>query len=204
MIEAAPQSWPCPLCDRPCNGPVHEGCQAKLDENLAALPALYVELEDALYPGRRGGEGRTGTRTAPIPCNLDALDLRAHGGIEGILGSWEDDVRSILGWDLRPFRGSTQQTVIGCVAFLRLQLPWIVTEHPAAREFSDELRQIAGQARRLVTGEAPPRRVTVACPCGGTMRVTLDTPGARCPSCSTQYGHTEVLQLPAAERRVAA
>ncbi|MET9517450.1 hypothetical protein [Streptomyces sp. NPDC002994] len=204
MNAPAPLSWPCPLCDRPCNGPVHEGCQAKVDENLTALPALYVQLADALYPGRRGGDGRTGTRTAPLPCNEEALDLRSRGGIAGVLSGWTLDLYEREGWQSFPVFGSVETAVTEYAKILRINLPWIIDQHPAAREFADEVRLIAGQARRLVTGETPPRRVTVSCPCGGTMRVTLDTPGARCPGCSTQYGHTEVLQLPAAERRTAA
>ena len=31
----------------------------------------------------------------------------------------------------------------------------------------------------------------------------LDTAGVRCPDCSTQYGHSEALRLPLAERRAA-
>lgn len=198
-----PQSWPCAVCLRPSQPRVHDGCRQRIAENLADLPALYRQLADALHPGRRGGDGRTGTRTAPLPCNLDTLDLRARGGIEGVLTSWEDDIRDILDWQPRPFRGDVQQTVTGSAAFLLLQLPWICDTHPAVKELADELRQIVGQARRLITGEPAPRRVTVLCPCGGTMRVTLDTPGARCSGCGTQYGHSEVLQLPMADRAAA-
>jgi hypothetical protein len=31
----------------------------------------------------------------------------------------------------------------------------------------------------------------------------VDTAGIRCPACSTQYGHSEALRLPLAERRAA-
>ncbi|MGW1894004.1 hypothetical protein ACWCP6_27685 [Streptomyces sp. NPDC002004] len=53
-------------------------------------------------------------------------------------------------------------------------------------------------------GERPPRRVPVACPCGQALRVTLDSPWARCSGCGTQYGHSELMVLPLAERRTAA
>lgn len=59
-------------------------------------------------------------------------------------------------------------------------------------EIADELRKTVGQARRLIDGERPPRRVSVACTCGHTLRVTLDIVGIRCPMCGTQYGHSEL------------
>lgn len=46
--------------------------------------------------------------------------------------------------------------------------------------------------------------VEVACPCGSVLHITLDTAGCCCPGCGQQHGHSEVLQLPVAERRIAA
>ncbi|MFF5703440.1 hypothetical protein ACFY7H_13165 [Streptomyces sp. NPDC012794] len=202
MIET-PQSWPCTLCLKPSRDTVHASCRQHVYEDLAELPALYRQLGDALQPSRRGDQTRGGTRTAPLPCSLDALDLRARGGIQGVLTSWEDDVRDTLDWEERPFRGSIQQDVDGAAAFLQNQLAWICDSHPAAKELGDEIRQIAGQARRLITGERPARRIPVACPCGQVLRVTLDTPGVRCGGCETQYGHADVLRLPMAQRTAA-
>jgi len=198
-----PQSWPCPLCLKPSRDTVHASCRQHVYEDLADLPKLYRQLADALEPSRRGDQARGGTRTAPLPCSLDALDLRARGGIQGVLTSWEDDVRDTLDWELRPFRGSIEQDVDGSAQFLQVQLAWICDSHPAAKELADEIRQIAGQARRLITGEKPPRRIGVTCPCGTVLRVTLDTPGVRCGGCEAQYGHAEVLRLPMAERAAA-
>lgn len=200
---AAPASWPCELCDRPSRDRVHDGCRDRLDCHLAALPVLYRQLAEVLLPGRAGGDGRAGSRAAPLPVNLDALDLRARGGIEGILTSWERDCRDLLGWSPPPFRGTVEQQVEGAVIFLRGNLWWICDEHPAVREFAAEVRQITGRAGVVVTGEKPERRVKVACPCGHTLSVTISTPGARCGGCGEQYGHTEVLQLPEAGRRAA-
>lgn len=202
MIET-PQSWPCPLCLKPSRDTVHASCRQHVYEDLGQLPDLYRQLADALQPGRRGDTGRSGTRTAPLPCNLEALDLRSRGGIQGVLTSWEDDVRDTLTWEDRPFRGSIEQDVDGSAGFLQTQLAWICDSHPAAKEFADEIRQIAGQARRLITGDRPARRIPVACPCGTVLRVTLDTPGVRCGGCETQYGHAEVLRLPLAQRAAA-
>lgn len=201
--SAAPNPWPCAICSRPARGRVHDGCRRRLDDDLAALPALYRQLADVLEPGRAGGDGRTSSRTAPLPVRLDALDLRARGGIEGILTTWEADIRDLLAWAPTPFRGSVEQQVDGASVFLRTNLDWICDQHPAINEFAAEIRQTAGHARTLITGEKPERRITVACPCGGTLRVTVSTPGVQCPACRQQYGHTEALRLPIAERRAA-
>lgn len=199
----APQSWPCEVCRRPSVPRVHAGCQERLDDNLAALPGLYRELADVLEPGRRGDGGRSGSKTAPLPVNERVLDLRSRGGVEGVVITWERDARELLGWSPPPFRGNVEQTILGAVAFLRTNLDWFCDSHAAVYEMAQDVRRVRAEAEALITGERPPRRVAVVCPCGGTMKVTLDTPGARCPACTQQYGHTEVLRLPLAERNAA-
>ncbi|MFD5910268.1 hypothetical protein ACFWHL_16275 [Streptomyces massasporeus] len=200
MLDA-PQSYPCAVCDRPSVPRVHPGCQDRIRENLDALPGLYRQLAGALTPGRRGGDGRTATRSAPLPCSIEALDLRARGGIEGVLASWAADFYEREGWTL-PQYGSVESAVAGYSGILVINLRLLCDEHPAIRELADEVRQVTGQARRIITGEAPPRKVPVACPCGRVLRVTLDTPGERC-GCGQQYGHDELFRLPLAERRAA-
>lgn len=193
----------CAICRNPSTVRVHEGCRERLDDNLAALPQLYRQLEEHLAPGRRGDSGRTGSRTAPLPVNERVLDLRSRGGIEGVVTTWERVAREDLGWDPAPFRGDVQQTVDGAVAFLRAQVSWFCDAHEAVFELADDVRRVRAECDAIIGGERPPRRIPVTCPCGTVLRVTLDTPGARCPGCETQYGHAEVLQLPMAERSAA-
>ncbi|MER6488778.1 hypothetical protein ABT264_35180 [Streptomyces virginiae] len=193
----------CELCFRPAATRVHDGCKQKIRENLDQLPGLYAALADALQPTRSGDSGRASSgRTAPIPCNLEALDLRARGGIEGVLATWAADLCEREQWQL-PQYGTIEAAVDGYADLLRRNLDMICDEHPAVREFAAEIRQIVGQASRLTTGEKPARRIPVQCGCGTVLRITIDTPGARCPGCETQYGHAEVLQLPMAERAAA-
>ncbi|MFP3986918.1 hypothetical protein U9R90_05325 [Streptomyces sp. E11-3] len=199
---STPASWPCEVCSRPSTPRVHPGCQQRIHDNLTALPGLYRALADALVPGRRGGDGRTATRSAPVPCNLDTLDLRARGGIEGVLASWAADLCERETWQL-PQYGTVEAAVDGYAALLERNLNTICDEHPAVREFADELRNIVGQARRILDGEKPPRRIPVACPCGQVLRVTVHTPAIKCHGCDQQYGHDEVLRLPMADRSAA-
>ncbi|MEU0200885.1 MULTISPECIES: hypothetical protein [unclassified Streptomyces] len=201
MFDDAPEQ-PCAICDKPSRTRVHAGCRERIDANLRELPQLYRQLGDALMPGRRGGDGRSATRTAPLPCSLDTLDLVARGGIEGVVGGWARDLCEREQWDVPDYQ-SVAAIVDWACATLGLNLVMICDEHPAVREMADELKQTVGQARRIITGEKPPRRIGVACHCGRTLKVTLDTAGVRCPDCSAQYGHSEALQLPLAERRAA-
>lgn len=200
MLDTPPPT--CTICDRPARDRVHPGCRDRIADNLRELPQLYRQLGDALQPSRRGSDGRTGSRSAPLPCSLDSLDLRARGGIEGVVGGWARDLCERERWDIPAYQ-SVVAIVDWACSILGLNLAMICDEHPAVRELAAEIAQTADQARRIITGEKPPRRVPVACPCGHTLRVTLDTAGVRCPACSTQYGHSEALQLPLAERRAA-
>jgi hypothetical protein len=198
-----PASWPCAICNRPSAPRVHPGCQERIRDNLAALPGLYRALGGELIPGRRGGDGRSATRSAPLPCSLDVLDLRSRGGLEGVVATWAADLCDRERWQL-PQYGTVEAAVDGYSGLLLINLTLLCDEHPAIAELADELRKIVGQARRIIDGETPPRRIPVTCPCGHTLRVTLDTAGVRCPSCETSYGHSEALRLPLAERRAAA
>ncbi|WP_412079005.1 hypothetical protein ACLF6K_37310 [Streptomyces xanthophaeus] len=193
----------CAICRNPSTVRVHPGCEERLDAGLAALPQLYRALEQHLAPTRNNDNGRAASRTAPLPVNERVLDLRARGGIEGVVTTWERDARETLGWDLAPFRGDVQQTVDGAVTFLRAQVPWFCDAHPAVFELAQDIRRLKAECDAIIGGERPPRRIPVTCPCGTVLRITLDTPGARCPGCEVQYGHAEVLQLPMAERSAA-
>lgn len=205
IVNDAPQSWPCELCRKPSVPRLHDGCAARLAENLAVIPQLYRDLEDVLQPGRHGVSSiRAGGSTPPLPVNERVLDLRARGGIEGVVTTWERDVREQLGWDAPPLRGDVQQTIDGAVLFLQNNLHWMLDAHPAVFEFKEDVRRLRAECEAMTTGEKPPRRIPVQCPCGQVLRVTLDTDGARCAGCETQYGHGELFDLPLAERRAAA
>jgi hypothetical protein len=193
---------PCAICDRPARERVHPGCRDRIDANLCELPQLYRQLGEALMPGRRGGDGRSATRTAPLPCSLDTLDLLARGGIEGVVGGWARDLCERENWTI-PYYGMITSTVDSACGILGLNLAMICDEHPAVREMADELRQVAGQARRIVTDEKPPIRIPVACTCGNTLRVSLDMDGIRCTHCQTQYDHAGMLGLTPARRAAA-
>lgn len=182
-------------------------CIARIDRDLMMLAGprgLYARLGGQLEPGSGSdGPAVSGSRSAAAPVRLEALSLIANGGVISTLESWVEDWAT-YGLAQICEGGRLQHRLDRAVATLRLNLQRAAGRHVAIDEFAAEIARVRRQCEAQLGGEKPPRRVTVACPCGGTMRVTLDTPGARCGGCETQYGHAEVLQLPMAERSVAA
>lgn len=181
-------------------------CERRIAENLAALAGpggLYARLCLRIQPGRRGtGPAVSGTPAAAIPVNLETLNLTANGGVVSTLETWVEDWAS-YGLATIGTGGRLQYRVDRAVATLRLNLPQAVHRHPALDEFAREIQQARRQAEAIVAGEKKPAKVPVQCPCGGTIWVAVDTPGETCRGCGQEYGHTEVLRLPLAERAAA-
>jgi len=206
---------PAPVCTI-CHGNLYENelghqacrpCTDRVDLNLRALAGpdgLYARLTRSLRPGSSsGGPVVSGSRTAPLPVRLEPLSLAARGGVVTILQTWLVDWHETLGYRHPRWEGDLQQQCDQAVKRLRVLLPWAAEAHGAFDEFFREVAQLRRQCETATGGEKPPRRIGVQCSCGHTLRVTLDTAGIRCPACSTQYGHSEALRLPLAERRAA-
>ncbi|WP_326739113.1 hypothetical protein [Streptomyces sp. NBC_01022] len=183
-------------------------CIERIDRQLRALAGpegLYARLSAQLAPGAGdGGPTVSGSRTAPVPLRLSVLNLMTAGG--PVLGPLETWVRD---WEARgraelDEAGTLQHRLDHAVGTLRFNLAWAAGNHEAIDEFAREVHLMWRACERQITGERPARIVPVACPCGQTIRITLDTAGARCVGCGEQYGHTELMDLPLAERRIAA
>lgn len=183
-------------------------CEQRVDKtlrDLAGRDGLYAKLNYRLAPGRSGdGPAVSSTPAASIPIRLEPLSLLARGGVATILQTWVEDWHEQLEFQPVRWRGNLQQQLDQAVDRLRANLSWAASKHPAFDEFAREVNKLRRDCEGQISGEPAPRRIPVACPCGTVLRVTLDTPGARCPGCETQYGHAEVLGLPMAERRAAA
>ncbi|MEV8548354.1 hypothetical protein AB0L04_00665 [Streptomyces glaucescens] len=211
MIDDAPAPA-CTICnshlfDHELTHQACRPCTDRIDQQLRALAGpegLYARLAHSLAPGSSGGGPVvSGSRTAPLPLRLDPLSLAARGGVVTILQTWLVDWHDLLGYRHPRWEGDLQQQLDQVVHRLRVLLPWAAEQHGAIAEFGTELASLVRQCRAATGSEKPPRRVGVSCTCGHTLRVTLDTAGVRCPACSTQYGHSEALRLPLAERRAA-
>jgi ribosomal protein S10 len=209
MLDApAPRCVICPrqLLDHEAGRFICAPCEHRIDQDLRKLagPAgLYARLCLRIQPGR-GGDGPVVTRSAghPMPCNETVLSLVANGGIVSTLETWVEDWAS-YGLGVHGPGGRIQHRVDQAVATLRRNLTRAAYRHPALDECADEIRRIVRQAEAIISGEKQPRRVAVQCLCGTVSKVTLDTDGFECRNCEREYGHSEALRLPLAERRAA-
>jgi hypothetical protein len=206
-------AWPtCTACIRPLR---HDElgrtscrlCQDRADHALQQLPGpdgLYAQLATRLAPGR-GGDSIvvTASRTAPLPLVLDVLNLQTEKGpVLGKLEPWVRDWERFGRAEVEE-SGTLQQRVDHAVRTLRFNLAWAAAEHPAFGDFLQEVGNLVGQCERKITGERKERPISVACPCGTVLRITVSTPGKRCGGCNTQYDRGEILDLPLANRAAA-
>ncbi|GGU52358.1 hypothetical protein [Streptomyces lavendofoliae] len=209
MNDAAPLCVICPraLFDDEHGRYICRPCERRIDEDLLALAGpsgLYARLCLRIQPGRgSGGPIVSGTRGASMPPSEHVLTLTANGGIVSTLETWVADWAT-YGLGVVSTGGRLQHRVDQAVVTLRLNLTRAAALHPALDEFAREIRQARRQCEGHIGGEKPARRIPVACPCGHVIKTTIDTQGETCRGCGEQYGHTEVLRLPMAERRAAA
>ncbi|WP_327738421.1 hypothetical protein OG749_36165 [Streptomyces nojiriensis] len=205
MIQHGPQL--CTICKRDlwtdeAGRAVCRPCERRIDDHLRSLAGpggLYARLCLRIHPGSGSSNGPTvsGTRGAPIPANLQVLNLTANGGLISALESWVEDWAS-YGLATVCAGGRLQHRVDWAVGTLRLNLPQACYRHPALEECAREIWSIRKQCEALIAGAKPARKVPVQCGsdgCGGILRVSIDTPGETCRACGREYGHAEVLQL---------
>jgi len=150
-------TWICPLCKRPVDDAhVHDRCRFAVDHRLGQIPGLYAALAAVLEPGRAAGARVSGSRTPPLPVQLEPLSLRGRGGIITILATWETDWRERRGWYAIPTHANLEQTLVGdqalagIIDWLRDQLDWAIANHPAVDEFAGEVRDIVHQCHRAI------------------------------------------------------
>lgn len=179
-------------------------CQDRAYRALQQLPGqdgLYAQLAARLMPGR-GGDNVvvSASRTAPLPLRLEPLNLMARGGVVTILQDWQSAWHEHFGWTHPRWNGGLQQQLDEVVAALTVNLEGAAHSHPAFAEFTHEVCALVRQCERQVTGERAERPIAVSCPCGTTLHITVSTPGTRCRGCGTQYGRSDVLELPLANR----
>lgn len=206
MLADQPVSVQCVICRRTGSRRACGGCLARTDGDLLSIPNLYTALGEAMEPswgmraeGRVSGGGRTGS---PVPLRLEPLSLRAHGGIVSVLRYWEADWRAYLGWTAPPFRGSVEQTVAGCVKFLRANLPWCFDEHSEPQAFAASVREWTAACRIQVYGPGDGRLIGV-CPtvaddgvaCGTSLWANPFAEKIECRGCRRVWARTEWMEL---------
>lgn len=174
--------YPCVICRKatPTAGMVCDGDRLWLHRTLGEIPTLHARLRDALVPGQAQGQRVSGSREAPLPLRVDALDLgmparlpeptdaaRAHPedqigslSVASVLDSWVRDWREVRNMrEIAPV-----PTVVTLARWLRDRLDWACTNHSAVDEFAHEMRSLL-RALRAACGVEEVRPELLDAPC---------------------------------------
>ncbi|MFJ3084741.1 hypothetical protein ACIPJG_34020 [Streptomyces halstedii] len=190
----------CQLCDQPdtISGMLCSACTKSTLRYLADLPALYEELGAHLAPSMAAGHGRSSKGgPAPLPVREHVLDLRAAGGIVGVLEDWEAAVRAERGMTRPVTPGRVAQRITRAVRALTGHMPWIVREWSQAGEFATEIRALTRDVRSIVAPAVDTVRGTRVghCPavhedetiCGAVLRLGHGERVVTCSWCGITY-----------------
>lgn len=171
----------CTLCrEHPLQyGTLCPACTRELQDRLASLPRLWASLEAWLTPGVRGLAqygGRTPMIEAPLPLDGEVLDLRAAGGIVGVLEDWHDAVRSSRDLDTQPRTGSLAHRV-NTAAWGLIHHIYFIALWEQGPVLGREIRGLVDRVRRVVQPDEDERRPTVLGHC-----IAVDSLGTVCGS----------------------
>lgn len=227
LLDELARVWPLlldrasPAVDPPKPWSVVPGLHFDAATYEASLVPIRVLAADRMPAGptrSRSGPPTRGTREAPVPVDLDYLDLTAaarpssltvkrtpeqvgHLATATELDFWVKDWAGHLDQDL------PQADVPSLAGWLRERLHWACTEHLAIDEFAQDLRRILGPVRRRAD-EVDDRLVVGRCPavidereCGAKLRADPWLDVIECPRCTTRWHRSQWLILAAAARQ---
>ncbi|MGP4084157.1 hypothetical protein [Streptomyces sp. KR55] len=198
----------CGLCEQQLeHGYLCPGCTRATTERLDRMPKLWEALAAFLAPG--GGVspqyGRTRAVEAPLPVRENTLNLRAAGGIAGVLEDWRAAMQSDRGWGPPAIPAAVDRRVAVAARALSMNMDWIAAEWPEAGEFATEIRSLEGDVLSIVDPKDPAeegvrRGYCVAQfedgeVCGAVLRSYPGEATMTCRWCSTQYGPEDYLML---------
>jgi hypothetical protein len=200
-------------------GQVCTGCIRRIAADLADIPQLYAHI--TLTPARRAAGPRvTGSHDAPLPLNVDALDLTlparagtihdrygdqtGHQSVAAVLDDWVRDWRDQRGRG----EGLPVSTVGVLVGWLTVRLDEACVDHPAIDEFAADMRRLR-RTLRQVGGDGPERPERLPAPCPRCDLLALVREGGyvtcrNCPEWLDEDGYAEwTRQLAGRMRRAA-
>ncbi|MFE3326860.1 hypothetical protein [Streptomyces sp. NPDC059176] len=194
-------------------------CHDQMRHWLQQIPAALIVLRDGSMQRERTGDsgGRGGTRTAPLPCREDVLNLIGPAStadvhdphadqtgqrpLVGVLGDW---VRVVC--EERRLNGPAQWTPEALAAWLLPHLGWC-SQQQFVDELHRELRDLTWHIRSITRTAVRTRPVSRPCPHDDCGQLTLtQTDGdlyTRCSNCGRCYTASE-LNDDAAKRAAAA
>ncbi|MER7973787.1 hypothetical protein ABTX35_33085 [Streptomyces sp. NPDC096080] len=143
----------CALCTRALeHGTLCPGCTQDTLDRLERLPRLWASLEAWLTPGASGPAlygGRVRRAEAPLPVSQEVLDLRAGGGIVGVLEDWHAAVRDARGLPPLAHTGPLGYRIIAAAAGLQHQIHFIVLWEQGG-QLALEVRRLVERVRAVV------------------------------------------------------
>jgi len=144
----------CSLCTKHEleHGTLCPDCTRETLDRLRRLPRMWASLEAWLTPGSTGPAqygGRARMAEAPMPLSSEALDLRAAGGIVGVLEDWRDAVHETRGLAIPPRTGSLWHRVSHASAQLQEQIHFIALWEQGG-QLAREVRRLVDRVRDLV------------------------------------------------------
>ena len=169
----------CVVCQRrrPERPQVCDGCRDRTRAHLRDVVELYALLPAHLERPAGGGEKVSGSREAPVPVQLDVLDLSlplrgraavhdpdhdqaGHTPVVWILDSWARDWQATL----CPDHQLPATTVATLAGWLGDRLDLACDQHPAIDEFADEIRRTVAALRGVLGHTHLRHRLPAPCP----------------------------------------
>lgn len=184
-------------------------CRDRLPRTLADIADLHAQLPGALQPGQNGAQRVTGSREAPIPVNVDVLDLSAHArnsaatqeakehpedqigqvAVAVLLDQWCRDWRDEMAFA----QSQPQPTVPDLVRFLADRCEWACDRHPAVDEFAAEMSRLRAVLRGVLGLLDPPAEFCDGVVCRKCDRYALyrEADYVECDHCGLLYSEQE-------------
>lgn len=154
-------------------------CTLALQDRLTRLPRMWASLENWLAPGSSGIAqygGRVRRAEAPLPLNQEVLDLRAAGGIAGVLEDWRDAVHDTRSLPTAPRTGALARRVSTAAADLIDSLHFIALWDQGT-QLGREIEQLVARVRAVAEPGRDPDEPTFLGYC-----IAIDPSGVVCGS----------------------
>lgn len=157
----------CTLCTKHVvkHGTICNDCALVTLDRLQRLPRMWATLEAWLTPGVSGptGPAAYGSRgrlaEAPMPLRQEVLDLRAAGGIVGILEDWRDAIYDTRELAIPPRTTSLGHRARAASVALQHQIHFIALWEQGG-QLAREIRDLVGRVHAVVQPgralDAPP------------------------------------------------
>jgi hypothetical protein len=156
------------------------GCLGRIEQVIAEAPARYDELAKHLTPKATPGEIVTGTKSRPLPIDVEVADHRAD-----MLSILRTQAGAIA--DMREVAPPKDQSVRGVAGFLLVHLRWAAARD-VIESLSTDMAHIEGKTWALLQPSGRRRVEVGACiedGCDGILTATIAPTDDLLPSAIT-------------------